>query len=74
MNFYRQCTLRHQDTEQVAWIEEYGAKVGNRITLKDSGDPTTLWTVMTVSRYRLTQQEVNDNQHRHAKWHEQVDI
>lgn len=74
MLFYRQCTLRAQNTEQVAWIEERGARVGFRVTLKDTEDPQQLWTVMTVSNHRLSKEDVNRNEHRHTSWHQQVDI
>lgn len=74
MKFYRQCTLRSGNTETVAWIEEHGARVGNRVTLKDTEDPEKIWTVRTASTQRLSQETVQENEHRHSKWHQQVDI
>jgi hypothetical protein len=44
-----QCDLSHGTTHQRAYIEERGAKIGNRIKLKDSDDPSIYWTVDSVA-------------------------
>jgi hypothetical protein len=56
-DFFRQCVLKSENFETVAWIPERGAKVGYQVTLKDSDEPLRLWTVLSASSMRLPMQE-----------------
>jgi hypothetical protein len=58
----------------VGWIEERGAKVGYWVQLEDTTEPERFWKVITVSEARMSQEQVNKNQHLHSKWRESVDI
>lgn len=61
MKYYRQVVLRSGTTETTTWIEEYGAKIGNKITLEN--DDRT-WEVMFVSSTKRSQEDVDaNNQH-----------
>lgn len=51
--FHRQCTLKRENLETVAWIEEWGAKVGNILKLKDSTPPNEEWEVVSVGATRV---------------------
>jgi hypothetical protein len=57
MEYYRQCTLKSGNVETVAWIEEYGAKVGCSVTLKDAEDPEQVWEVTQASTTRIPKTE-----------------
>lgn len=61
MKYYRQVVLRSGTTETTVWIEEYGAKIGNKIVLEN--DDRT-WEVMFVSSTKRSQEDVDaNNQH-----------
>lgn len=60
MEYYRQCTLQHKNTQTVAWISEKGAKVGFRVTLEE--DPNLWWTVVQAGTTRLPKDEALDRE------------
>lgn len=61
--FYRQCIFKQGNTQQTAWIEERGAKVGCRVTFKD--DASGFWEVVSVSDQRLSEKYVKEHERDH---------
>lgn len=53
--YYRQCRLTSENKETTAWIPEYGAKVGNTLTLDDSEGR---WAVVEVSSIRMLKDDI----------------
>jgi hypothetical protein len=53
MIYFKQCTLQHENTHTVAWIEEWGAVVGKIVKLKDSDYPEQLWKVTEAGSHRI---------------------
>lgn len=75
MIYYRQCTFQCGNTVQTAWIEERGAKVGSKITLKTDGeDPSKFWTVLQVGSERMPEKRAKEFERAYTKHREFSDI
>jgi len=51
---YYQCTLASGQRQTTCFIPEHGAKMGYKMKLTDSDDPTLEWTVTSVSSMSVT--------------------
>ena len=73
--YSRQCKLQLEDQEtyRVTWIEEKYAKIGKRITLKDSENPDQIWVVSEVWS-RMPTEEVKENERNYMKQREFSDV
>jgi len=60
MEYYRQCTLKSENLETVAWINESSARETALVKLKDSDDPAREWRVVAVGPTRITQTEAQE--------------
>ena len=72
MTNYVQCRLQDaNDRQQVAWIEERGAKIGHRVTLKE--DDTT-WEVISASPFSLPYDVVNERSQDYKRTRKASDV
>lgn len=55
---YYQCTLAYGQRQTVAFIPEEGARMGAKMKLTDSEDPTLEWKVTSVSSMSVTSDNV----------------
>lgn len=62
MTTMRQVSLRDGDSRTVTWLpDDKRLRVGTRVTLKDSEDPSRLWTITGRS-------EPKDSSQIHRDW------
>lgn len=69
-----QCDLSNGSTHTRAYIEEKGAVVGAKVTLKDSDEPGKLWTVDSVSTMSIEEKYLNELKTAYRKQREASDI
>lgn len=64
---YRQCNLRSGQSQMTCWLDER-VRVGWRVTLSDSEDPTIWWTIESVGDTLLPRKEIK-GAHASKNWH-----
>lgn len=67
-DLYKQCVLQSGDSVIVSWLLASEAKVGIRVTLKDSDDPTKWWTITSVGKQELAKKDIKDS-HEAKNWY-----
>ena len=66
---YRQCILEMGNARITCWLEASKVRVGIKITLKDSENPTQWWKVVSVSGVELPRKDIKGS-HNSYSWHE----
>ena len=70
---YIQCKFQKDNTFTTAWIEDYGAKVGNRVTFEE--EPTEWWNVIEVyDSIKMTKEDVLDRARDHVHFKKTTSI
>jgi len=64
---YKQCNLRSGQSLMTCWLEDK-IQVGWRVTLKDSDNPSELWTIESIGDTALPRKEIK-GAHASKDWH-----
>lgn len=65
----KQCLLTNEESVLQAWIDATVARVGTRVTLKDSDDPDRWWEILEVYPTILDKEDIHGG-HNSRKWHD----
>lgn len=63
MIYYKQCVLRKENTIEVSWIPEVYAHVNAYVAIRNKKDKSIWddgWQVITVSQFRMDEEQLND--------------
>jgi len=70
---YKQCKLQRENVTQVAWIKSHLAKQGLTIKIKEDGEWSEGWKVMSVGTAQ-SEEFINDFTDLHKKHRKVTDI
>lgn len=64
----RQYNLEHGNEHLTAWLDAIDLRVGTKVTLRDSENPTIFWKVVGIGDTVLPKDEIK-GAHDSKKWH-----